>query len=194
MEIFFVGIIIVALMVYASTKIKKSAAQAFEREAIDEEEFSLVKPENFIHPFKENSEFAFEAYTKDFGGGSAKNFRQSRATLRVISDLNFETVCKNAKKSVDKILSKNFVGNAPEDQKIFLLETEKSEKDIKFFTFWKIVESKARRKVYEFQVSVLEANRKDFADAMNEMIETFAVKQKHLEKTIGHHLTAEENL
>lgn len=170
------GGIVVALMVYASTKIKRSAAEAFEPETIDEMDFSLNKPEGFLHPFREDSEFAFEAFTKSFGDGTAKNFRLSRATLRVNSSSTFDEVCRNAKKSGDKVLSKNFVGNAPENQKIFLLETEKFEQDVKIHTLWKIVENRAQRKVYEFQVSVLEANREEFADRMNEMVETFRVK------------------
>ena len=42
MEIFIVGVAVVALMVYVSTKIKRSAAAAFEREEIEEEDFSLT--------------------------------------------------------------------------------------------------------------------------------------------------------
>jgi hypothetical protein len=174
MEIFIVGVMVVALMVYVSTKIKRSAAAAFEREEIEEEDFSLVKPEGYIHPFKEDSPLAFEAYSKEFGDEAAKNFRRSRATLRVVSD--FETICRNAKKTADKIHLKRFVEDAPANQKIFLLENEKSENDVRFFTRWKIVESRERGKVYEFQVSVLEQYQEEFADAAGEMIRTFSVK------------------
>jgi len=176
MEIFIFGVILVALKVYVSTKIKKVAAEAFERETIEAEDFTLSKPKGFIHPLNENSAFAFEAYTKDLGENEARDFRQSRATLRVISDSTFEAVCKNAKKSAGKITSKNYVGNAPEGQKIFLMESEKQENDVNLFTFWKIIESRPQRKIYEFQVSVLEANRENFENEMNEMIETFTVK------------------
>lgn len=176
MEIFFIGIVVVALMVYASTKIKRSAAAAFEPENIETDEFSLIKPEGYIHPFNEESVFAFEAYSKNFGDDESKDFRRSRATVRAISNSDFETVCKNAKKTADKIVSKHFVGNAPEGQKIFLLETEKTEKNVKFSTFWKIIESRERRKVYEFQVSVLDEFKEELTDAANQMAETFAVK------------------
>ena len=176
MEIFFAGVILVALMVYVSTKIKRSAAAAFEPEEIEEKDFSLLKPEGYIHPFKENSPFAFEAYTKDFGDEEAKNFRRSRATLRVVSNSDFETVCRNAKKTADKIQSKRFVEDAPAKQKIFLLENEKSENGVKLFTRWKIVESRERGKIYEFQVSILEEYREELADAAGEMIRTFNVK------------------
>jgi len=176
MEIFIAGVILVALMVYASTKIKKTAAAAFEPEIIDAEDFRLVKPEGYIHPFKDNSVLAFEAYTKDFGFEEAKDFRRSRATLNVIPNSDFETICKNAKKTVDKITSKRFIEDTPADQKIFLLETEKSENGVKFFTVWKIVESRARRKIYQFQVSVLEEYREELAEAASQMIGSFEVK------------------
>ena len=176
MEIFIIGSIIVALMVYASTKIKKVAAEAFEPETINAEDFTLVKSEGFLHPYNENSEFAFEAHTKNFGEDEAKKFRQSRATLRVIKDLNFDAVCKNAKKSVGKILSKNFSENAAAEQKIFLLEGEKIEKDVKIRTFYKIVESRAQNKIYEFQIYILESNFEEFREKAEEMLETFRVK------------------
>lgn len=170
MEILIVGVIIVALMVYTSTKIKKSAAQAYERETIETEDFRITKPEGFINPIKEDSPFAFEAYTKDFGKNDASDFRLAQANLKIISDANFETVCERAKASTDSVLSEN----KAEDQNACLLETEKSEKDVKIYSFWKIVES--RRKVYELKVSVLETYREDYANRVNEMIESFSVK------------------
>jgi hypothetical protein len=92
MEILIVGVIFVALMVYVSTKIKKSAASAFEQELIEKEDFKLIKPEGFISPIDENSDFAFEAYTKEFGKNEADEFRQAQANLLVISDSSYEAV------------------------------------------------------------------------------------------------------
>ena len=176
MEILIVGIVIVALMAYASTKIKKSAAQAFELEEIETEEFTIIKPEGFLNPINEKSAFAFEAYSKDLGKDEARNLRQSWATLRVVSNSDFQTICKNAKNSAGTIFSKNFVEDAPDNQKIFLIEGRKTEKEVEIYSFWKIVESRARRKVYELQVSVLEDCREDFEEKANVMIESFAVK------------------
>ncbi len=176
MEIFFAGLVLVALMVYASTKIKKSAAAAFEPEIIDAEDFRLVKPQGYINPIRENSPLAFEAYTKDFGFEEAKDFRRSRATLNVSANADFETVCKDAKKTADKIISKRFVEDTPANQKIFWLENEKSTNGVKFFTLWKIVESREKRKIYQFQVSVLEEYREELAEAASEMLGSFEVK------------------
>ena len=66
MEILIIGLIVVALMVYASTKIKNEAKRAYEREDFSAEHFKITKPDGFIIPIKEDSEFAFEAYSKDF--------------------------------------------------------------------------------------------------------------------------------
>jgi hypothetical protein len=176
MEIFIVGVVIVALMVYVSTRIKKSAAQAYEPETIDAEDFTINKPAGFINPVNDDSTFAFEAYTKDFGTGEAKDFRQARARLRVLANSSFDAICKNAKQTGGKIKSKNFSENAPQGQRTFLLETESAENDVPVFSSWKIVESRDRRKIYELQVSVLEDHKIKFADEIAEMIESFAVK------------------
>lgn len=176
MEIFIVGVMVVALMVYVSTRIKKSAAQAYEPETIDAEDYTIIKPAGFINPVNDDSPFAFEAYTKDFGADEAKDFRQARARLRRISDSSFDAVCKNVKQSAGKILSKNFSENAAEGQRVFLLETEGVEKDVPVFSQWKIVESRKRRRIYELQISVLEEYKKNYADEAAEMIESFSVK------------------
>ncbi len=177
MEIFIVGIFVVALMVYVSTRIKKSAAQAYESETIEAEDFTINKPAGFINLVNDDSPFAFEAYTKDFGTDEAKDFRQARARLRRISDSSFDAVCKNVKQSAGKILSKNFSENAASGQRVFLLETEGVETNVAVFSAWKIVESRKRRKIYELQISVLEEYKKNYADEVAEMIESFAVKQ-----------------
>src|SRR5687767_8261126 len=49
MELLIPGLILVALMVYASTRIKRTAAAAFDRETVDTEDFIIQKPEGFLH-------------------------------------------------------------------------------------------------------------------------------------------------
>jgi hypothetical protein len=82
MEIWIVGGIIVALMIYASTKIKKAAASAYEREVIEAEDFAIVKPEGFISLV--DSAFAFEAQSKEFGESeAAEDLYRARAWIAV---------------------------------------------------------------------------------------------------------------
>ncbi len=172
MEILIVGVIFVALMVYVSTKIKKSAASAFERETIEKEDFRLVKPEGFISPIDEISEFAFEAYTKEFGKNDADEFRQAQANLVVISDLNLEDVIDNIRKADGKVLSEN----VSEEQGIGLIENEKVQESITVMMFHKIIESKKHHKIYHLQISVLDAYREVYAGKIDEMLESFVVK------------------
>jgi len=176
MEILIFGVLLVALMVFVSTKIKKSAASAYEQELFDNENFKLVKPEGFLSPIDENSKFAFEAYTKEFGKNDADEFRQAWTNLVVISDSNFEAVIENIRKTNAKILSEELLENSPDEQKISLIETEKVEKDVVVREFYKIVESKKQHKIYQLQISVLDAYKENFSDKIREMLESFAVK------------------
>ncbi len=172
MEILIVGVIFVALMVYVSTKIKKSAASAFERETIEKEDFRLVKPEGFISPVNEDSDFAFEAYSKEFGKNDADEFRQAQANLIVISDLSFKAVIDNIKKASGKVLSEE----VSEEQGICIIENEKVQENVTVMMFHKIIESKKHHKIYHFQISVLDAYREVYAGKIDEMLGSFVVK------------------
>ncbi len=82
MEIWIIGGIIVALMIYASTKIKRLAASAFEREEIDAGDFAIIKPEGFICPVE--TPYPFEAHTKEFGEAEeSEEMRRAWATITV---------------------------------------------------------------------------------------------------------------
>lgn len=82
MELLIPGLILVALMVYASTRIKKSAAAAFEAESIAGPNFTIDKPEGFLSVVNGKPELEFEAYSRDFGGEGAEDIRQARAEIR----------------------------------------------------------------------------------------------------------------
>lgn len=86
MEILIIGIIIVALMAYVSTRIKRSAAAAFQAETVETDEYSIQKPDGFLSVIGGDPRFAFEAYSKDFGTGQAEKLRQVRATLVIDPD------------------------------------------------------------------------------------------------------------
>ncbi len=70
---------------------KKSAAHAFESEIIETENFRLVKPAGFIHPLREVSDYAFEAYSKEFGEKDRTQYLASASLFTVSEGLNFNT-------------------------------------------------------------------------------------------------------
>jgi hypothetical protein len=81
MELVIPGLILVALMVWASTKIKRSAAKAFDAEHIEGDGFALDKPDGFLNRHYDNSEFLFDAYSRDYGTEKANNVRRATAVV-----------------------------------------------------------------------------------------------------------------
>ncbi len=81
MELLIPGLILVAFMVWASTRIKKNAAAAFDAEIVQTDEFSIRKPEGFLHVLNDSSGLAFRAYSQPFGKIGNREVR--RATIEV---------------------------------------------------------------------------------------------------------------
>lgn len=77
MEILVPGLVLVALMVWASTRIKRNAAAAFEAERIETDDLVVDKPEGFLHVLNDDSGLLFRAYSRDFGIGGDRDARQA---------------------------------------------------------------------------------------------------------------------
>lgn len=176
MEIFIVGLVLVAVMVFVSTKIKSSAAQAFEPERVDRAEFVIIKPQGFMTPVESKNGFAFEAYSREYGEKRMRNTRQAEAFLTVSDGLNFAAECKKARAEVDKILSKRALDGDASGEKVFLLEAEKSENVFPAIEFRKIVESRRLKKTFNLRVTVLRDFRETYIHEINEMINGFRLK------------------
>jgi len=170
MEILIIGGIIVALMVYASTKIKRSAAAAFEEETIETNEFSLVKPEGFLSPVENEDYLAFYAFSKEFGEeGKAEKSRQSLIKLKILAGRSVTEIVKDIKKSFDKTLSEEKT-----DENTLLLKGEKSEKDVSQLFYHKIVAADER--VFDLEMSVLTDYQEKYEAKAEKLLETFRVK------------------
>ena len=63
MEILIVGLILVGFMVYASTRIKRTAAEAFDAETVESDDFTIEKPAGFLHVLNGDAALSFEAYS-----------------------------------------------------------------------------------------------------------------------------------
>jgi len=169
MELLIPGLILVALMVYASTKIKKNAAKAFETESIETEEFSITKPEGFLHPLNNDSEYAFEAYSKEFGQDHAEQIRQASAEILRLDDTNLDEQRNEISREVTAITAEK-----ADSDKIIFIEAEREEGNIVLDSFFKLV---ARgNKVYELRISVLPEYKDAYLDRIDEMLDSFKVK------------------
>lgn len=100
MELLIPGLILVALMVYASTRIKRSAARAFEAESIETDRYSIEKPDGFLNVVSPPPGLELEMYSKEFGEGDAKNHRKVRVELSVANDRR-DRVVAETRQSID---------------------------------------------------------------------------------------------
>jgi hypothetical protein len=174
MEILIIGGAVVALMVYVSTRIKKSAASAFEEETIEGAEFSLVKPDGFLSPIREESEYAFEAFSKDFGvSDEAERFRQVSATLKKLAGSSLAQACGAARDSVDRVVAEE-INEADGGINVFTLDGEKSENGVESVVRHKIVEKDGR--IFDLEVSALRDHEADYTDRIDRLLDSFRVK------------------
>lgn len=146
MEIWIVGIIIVGLMIYVSTRIKKASKEAYARENFETEEFKITKPDDFLIPVEEDSPYVFEARSKEFGADDVRDFYQCRATV---------TASEGAAES------KNF-------------EESRIEKGAALDSYNKIISNANRH--FHLKIDVLSEFKEKYQSAVNEMLASFAVK------------------
>jgi hypothetical protein len=170
MEILIIGVIVVALMVYVSTRIKRSAAEAFAEETIETDEFTLVKPEGFLSPVETEDFLAFYAYSKDYGEeDSAEKMRQGLIKLKILAGKTAPETVKDIKKSLDTVLSEE-----RPDEKTFLLRGEKSENEVEKVFYHKIIAK--NEKIYDLEMSVLNDYLENYAERAEKLQADFRVK------------------
>lgn len=170
MEILIIGGAIVALMIYASTKIKRRAAEAFEEETIDTEDYTLVKPENFLAPVEPEGYLAFYAYSKEFGEeDKAEKLRQSLIKLKVLAGRSLTEIARDVKKSFDA---------APAEEKpdanTIVLRGAKTEKEVETLYYHKIVA--AGERIFDLEMTVLTDYREKYEEKAEKLLASFRVK------------------
>lgn len=172
MEILIPGLILVALMVYASTKIKKNAARAYERETIETPEFSIVKPEAFICPVDHDEQLAFAAYSKEYGRDQSDSVRQVSAEVRKFDDANFDEICERAKIDSTRIVSEDI--GILNGSKCCVIEAERIEKGVTMDAIYKIVATEGG--IYELKISILPEYKNDYSSRTDELLSSFILK------------------
>lgn len=170
MEILILGLILVALMVWASTKIKKTAAAAFEEERFETDEFTIIKPEGLLIPVRDDSPLVFEAYTKDFGRDDTAAFRHAVAEIRAV-ETGFDAAVEAAKTAASHVgeeLRSNGTGRACR------LETEETEDGVVLDVFHKIIE--IGQLAYHLRIAVLPEQKDAYQRSIEQMLDSFTLK------------------
>jgi hypothetical protein len=168
MEILIPGLALVALMVYVSTRIKRSAAKAFNEEFIETDDFAITKPEGFIIP-NDVGDFAFAAYSKEFGPGETDKIRQASAELRIHENATLEetrdAIVAEAREVVDEqhLAGRSIMLETKTSRDGFILETEN-----------RLVEKDG--KVFALSVAALPETKHEQERNINTLLTTFEVK------------------
>lgn len=166
MELLIPGLILVALMAWASTKIKKRAAEAFEAETIDTSDYSLEKPEGFLHVIG-SRDHEFEAYSKEFDESDFR-LRRGKIEIDVLTDGDLKSVCDEVRSgTTDLSISDG-------DRGIRWVECEEAANENAFKVFYKIVDTP--RGIYRLRFAVISKHVDDYLRRINETLDSFRVK------------------
>jgi hypothetical protein len=172
MELLIPGLILVALMAYVSTRIKRAAARAFEAETITGDGFSLEKPDGFLVRIGTEGDLLFDAYSKDFGTGAAENVRAATAVV-IASE---ERLKKAAKAEAARLISAETGDRFELGDAHGMLITGESVKDGHDLEVTaKILEQGSRTRV--LRIEVLKEKAADLSAAIEKMLISFTAGQ-----------------
>lgn len=171
MELLIPGLLLVGFMVWASTRIKRNAAKAFDREEIETSEFSIIKPEGLLSVVDPPDGLLFSAYSKEFGTEPAERIRRASAEIRAFPDAHFEDVVERAKIESDGTPAEQtgVIGGC----KCATIVTERLEQGIPLESHYKIISGPAA--VYQLLVSVLPEHKDEFQPAVDTLLGSFSL-------------------
>ena len=167
MELLIPGLILVALMAWASTKIKKRAADAFEAETIETDGYTLQKPEGFLHVMSD-PDHEFYAYSREFGAGKSSTVRRATIEIDIFRSESLADV-RNAIKS-----SANDVEIVHDTSSECELETDETANETSFRCFYKVVRSQSA--VYRLRFAALAEHVDEYVDRINATLDNFSVR------------------
>jgi len=103
MELLIPGLILVAIMAWASTRIKRNASAAFDAERVETDDFVIEKPEGFLHVLNDNSGLLFRAYSREFGTVGRSDLRQATIEVERHLGADLDTVLTSIKGSSESM-------------------------------------------------------------------------------------------
>lgn len=166
------GLILVALMVYASTRIKKAAAAAFDPETVESDDFVIQKPEGFLNKLNRDEQFAFEAYSKELGVGEAADFRQAIVTLTISYQGTVDEAIAEIK--ADDVNITEDLTEVIGSRRYRVIDAERIVKGILFHVTYKLAEKDG--KIYKLEAVRLAEISDEFMRKLDLMVGSFELK------------------
>ena len=171
MELLIPGLILVALMVYASTRIKRTVAEAFEPETVETDHFTFEKPEGFLTVLNGDPGLAYEGYSKVFGGEGAEDIRQARVEVASFAGMSLEQRIAEIAEAARITSKTNEIIN---EQKYMLVEAERTEKNNGFVDLHKL--AMIGSDVIELKIMALTEIDPDIARKIDTIVLSFSLK------------------
>ena len=176
MEIIIIGVLLVGVMVYVSTRIKRTAAKAFVSEVVEKEDFRLEKPAGFLYPLNTESGFAYEAYSKTYGERGTRNIWRARTRMRVTEGLNIRKLVNEIRSGNETAFSEKVLEDLPEGQIGSIVRTELEDDGVEYKILRKIVGNKATSKTYELKTTILCPYEDEYTEDICEMMRSFELR------------------
>jgi len=173
MELLIPGLALVALMVWASTRIKRTAADAFAAEVVETPEFTISKPEGWLSIAA--PALPFEAYTKDYAPPPNENLRMGTATVEVSGE-SLESAAEAAATGAEIVEDyREKVG----DVHYRVMTLNRLDGDLEFMELVKLAALDS--KVYTFRIKALadaasDADLVGFRRGIQGMLDSFELK------------------
>ena len=170
MELLIPGLIIVALMVYASTRIKRTAAAAFEPETIETDDLIIQKPQGFLNNLNGDPEYLVDTYSQD-NGVAASNTRAGR--LRISKEPgSVEDAVARIKEADGGIVDD--IAEVIGGHHYRVIETHRTEKTTDCIVTYKLSEKDGN--TYLLEAVRLAEMPDDFASKMDAFVASFELK------------------
>ncbi|MFV0387796.1 MAG: hypothetical protein ACK5NT_03485 [Pyrinomonadaceae bacterium] len=173
MEILIFGIILVAVMAYVSTRIKRAASAAYDEEPVEKDDFKIVKAKGFLYPLRDPADFPFEAYSKEYGERSTRNIWRARVRLRITDGFELKKIVSNVGRN-EQIESESDIGELPAGQTGRLIQSEKADDGVTYKVLRRIIE--ANGKTYELRTTFLAHHFDAYENSVRAMMNSFVVK------------------
>jgi hypothetical protein len=170
MELLIPGLIIVALMAYASTRIKRSAAAAFEPETIETEELIIQKPQGFLNNLNGDPKYLVDTYSQD-NGVAASNTRAGSLRISKVPG-SVEDAIASIRASDGEIMDD--IGEVIGGRHYRVIETHRTEKTTDCIVTYKLAERDGN--IYQLEAVRLAEMSDEFAGKMDAFVASFELK------------------
>jgi hypothetical protein len=171
MELLIPGLILVALMVWASTKIKRDADAAFGPESIETDDVAVEKPDGFLHVINDDSGLAFRAYSKEYGSGEANGIRKATIDIEIFEGIEPDERFRILETELGEFTNIEKYKDSGED---ISFSTAYVDDEIEFERIYRLVKRSDR--LFETRITLIAKYKEEFVEKIKEFVRGFRAK------------------